>query len=67
MNVKPNTDEPLFPWEQKSLTVNGRAMSYIDEGDPAARSVLPLSGNPTWGFLYRDFIAPLASAGYRRD
>ena len=48
-----------------SLRVNGRRMSYIDEGDPAAQPVLLLSGNPTWGFLYRDFIAPLVSAGYR--
>jgi pimeloyl-ACP methyl ester carboxylesterase len=45
--------------------VNGRLMSYIDEGDRAARPVLLLSGNPTWGFLYRDFIAPLTAAGYR--
>ncbi len=40
-------------------------MSYIDEGDGSGRPVLLLSGNPTWGFLYRDFIEPLASAGYR--
>jgi len=24
-----------------------------------------LHGNPTWGFLYRDFISPLVEAGYR--
>ena len=30
-----------------------------------ARPVLLLSGNPTWGFLYRDFIKPLTAAGYR--
>lgn len=62
---KPEWLEPLFPWPQKSLRVNGRTMAYIDEGDPAARPVLLLSGNPAWGFLYRDFIAPLTSAGYR--
>ena len=27
--------------------------------------MLLLSGNPTWGFLYRDFIEPLVQAGYR--
>ena len=27
--------------------------------------MLLLSGNPTWGFLYRDFIGPLTAAGYR--
>jgi haloalkane dehalogenase len=55
----------LYPYEQRSLVVNGRRMSFIDEGDRKARPVLLLSGNPTWGFLYRDFIAPLTSAGYR--
>jgi len=55
----------LFPYEQRSLMVNGRSMAYIDEGDRDGRPVLLLSGNPTWGFLYRDFIGPLTSAGYR--
>ncbi len=54
---------PGFPWERKSAIVNGRRMSYIDEG--SGRPVLLLSGNPTWGFLYRDFIDPLTAAGYR--
>jgi haloalkane dehalogenase len=55
----------LFPYEQRSLMVNGRRMAYIDEGERNGRPVLLLSGNPTWGFLYRDFIAPLTRAGYR--
>jgi len=40
-------------------------MAYIDEGSKEARPVLLLSGNPTWGFLYRDFIDPLTASGYR--
>src|SRR5437879_2538584 len=63
--MKPAWLEPLFPWEQHVLTVNGRRMAYIDEGPPGGRPVLLLSGNPTWGFLYRDFITPLVEAGYR--
>ena len=55
----------MFPWQQKALCVNGRTMAYVDEGDPAARPVLLLHGNPTWGFLYRDWIRPLTAAGYR--
>lgn len=62
---KPQWLEPMFPWEQKALVVNGRTMAYIDEGDRRGRPVLLLSGNPTWGFLYRDFIEPLRAAGYR--
>lgn len=65
LKPKPDWLKPLFPWEQKALTVNGRTIAYIDEGDRAARPVLLLSGNPTWGFLYRDFIKPLTDAGYR--
>jgi len=65
LRTKPDWLNPLFPWEQRWLVVNGRSMAYIDEGDSAARQVLLLSGNPTWGFLYRDFIRPLTTAGYR--
>ena len=62
---KPDWLVPLFPWQQHAVTVNGRRMSYIDEGPRDGRPVLLLSGNPTWGFLYRDFIAPLSAAGFR--
>jgi len=65
LSTKPDWLEPLFPWEQQSLTVNGRTMAYLDEGSHDARPVLLLHGNPTWGFLYRDFISPLTQAGYR--
>ncbi len=62
---KPGWVETMFPWEQRVVTVNGRRMATIDEGDEGAQPVLLLSGNPTWGFLYRDFIEPLKAAGYR--
>ena len=65
MPLKPDWLEPLFPWEQHSVAVNGRRMSYIDEGPRGGRPVILCSGNPTWGFLYRDFVRPLAAAGYR--
>ena len=62
---KPDWLTPLFPWQQRAVTVNGRTMAYVDEGDSGARPVLLLHGNPTWGFLYRDFIPVLTGAGYR--
>jgi haloalkane dehalogenase len=40
-------------------------MAYLDEGDRAGPPVLLLHGNPTWSFLYRDFVEPLKAAGYR--
>jgi pimeloyl-ACP methyl ester carboxylesterase len=65
LRAKPAWLTTLFPWEQKFAKVNGNHMAYLDEGDPNGRPVLLLSGNPTWGFLYRDFIGPLTRAGYR--
>src|SRR5512139_845335 len=62
---RPDWLRPMFPWGQRSLVVNGRRMAYIDEGPCEGRPVLLLSGNPTWGFLYREFITPLTAAGYR--
>lgn len=55
----------MFPWQQHAVRVNGRSMAFIDEGPRDGRPVLLLSGNPTWGFLYRDFIAALTAAGFR--
>jgi len=34
----------------------GRTIHFIDQGDPAARPVLLLHGNPTWSFLWRKVI-----------
>jgi pimeloyl-ACP methyl ester carboxylesterase len=65
LQSKPFWLHQLFPWEQKTLTVNGRTMAFVDEGPSTARPLLLLHGNPTWGFLYRNFIDPLAAAGYR--
>ena len=65
MPEKPAWLTELFPWNQFLIQVNGRTMAYLDEGPKDARPVLLLQGNPTWGFLYRDFVAPLTAAGYR--
>jgi haloalkane dehalogenase len=62
MREKPQWLKEIFPWQQREVRVNGRTMAYMDEGPHEARSILR---NPTWGFLYRDFIAPLTEAGYR--
>ncbi len=65
LRARPEWLKGLFPWEQHWVEVNGRHMAYIDEGDPKGTPVLLLSGNPAWGFLYRDFIKPLTGAGCR--
>lgn len=40
-------------------------MHYVDEGPRGGRPVVLLHGNPTWGYLYRNFIPPLVDAGHR--
>lgn len=40
-------------------------MHYLDEGDPSGEVVVLLHGEPSWSYLYRKVIPPLAAAGYR--
>ena len=40
-------------------------MHYVDEGPRDGKPVVMVHGNPTWGYLYRNFIPSLVSAGYR--
>jgi hypothetical protein len=52
-----------WPFTARYARVNGWRMHYVDEG--AGDPIMLLHGNPTWGFLYRDVVAPLVDAGYR--
>ena len=38
---------------------------HVDEGPRDAAPVLLMHGNPTWAYLYRKMIRPLAEAGHR--
>jgi haloalkane dehalogenase len=40
-------------------------MHFLDEGPRDAPVALMLHGEPTWSFLYRTMIPPVAAAGYR--
>lgn len=40
-------------------------MHYVDEGPRDGKPVVMVHGNPTWGYLYRNFIPALVDAGYR--
>jgi haloalkane dehalogenase len=63
----PNLDWPrlLSPRTWRTLIVNGCTMASMNPGGPATRPFLSLHGTPTWGFLYRNFIAPLIEAEYQ--
>jgi len=55
----------LWPHEPQWFdTAEGR-MHYVDVGPRDGRPVVLVHGNPTWGFLYRNFIGPLVAAGHR--
>ena len=63
MTALPPEVQALWPWTPRWIRVNGRRMHFIDEG--RGPTLVLLHGNPTWGFLYRDFVGPLVAAGYR--
>ncbi len=54
-------DLPGYVFEPDYLEQDGLRMHYVDEG--AGEPVLLLHGEPTWAYLYRKMIPPLASAG----
>ena len=55
----------LWPYEPRWFDTPEGRMHYVDEGPRDGRPVVLVHGNPTWGFLYRNFIGPLAEAGHR--
>lgn len=56
---------PDYPFAPHYADVGGLRMHYVDEGPRDAPPVLLLHGEPTWSYLYRHMIPPLAQAGYR--
>lgn len=52
-------DLPDFPYEPNYVEVLGRSVHYLDEG--IGEIILCLHGEPTWSFLYRKMIPPLAA------
>jgi len=54
-----------YPFEPHYVDIAGLRMHYVDEGPAAADPVLLLHGEPSWSYLYRHMIPPLANAGMR--
>lgn len=52
------TFEGTFPFAPHFSTAPGFRMHYVDEGK--GKPVLLLHGEPTWGYIYRNFIPALA-------
>jgi pimeloyl-ACP methyl ester carboxylesterase len=55
----------LWPYEPLWFDSADGRMHYVDQGPRDGTPVVMVHGNPTWGFLYRNFIPPLVDAGYR--
>lgn len=53
---------PDFPFAPHYVEVNGLRLHYIDEG-AGDEIILCLHGEPSWSFLYRRMIGPLAQVG----
>jgi haloalkane dehalogenase len=56
---------PGFPYELKSVEIDGLRQGYVDEGPADADPVLLLHGQPSWSYLYRKMIPVLVDAGHR--
>jgi haloalkane dehalogenase len=54
-------DLPDFPFEPRYVEQDGLRMHYVEEG--AGDPIVLLHGEPTWSFLYRKLIPPLAAVG----
>ena len=60
-------DYPFEPHYQQVADGEGGELGihFVDAGPADGRVVLLLHGQPTWSYLYRHMIPPLAEAGFR--
>jgi haloalkane dehalogenase len=61
---------PGYPFTPNYLTIEDVAlgsmrMHYVDEGPRDGPIVVMLHGEPSWSYLYRKMIVPVAAAGFR--
>jgi len=56
---------PDYDFAANYVDIDGLRMHYVDEGPRDANPVLMLHGEPSWSYLYRHMIPPIADAGFR--
>ncbi|MDH3601898.1 MAG: alpha/beta fold hydrolase [Candidatus Tectomicrobia bacterium] len=59
LSIKDETFDGTFPYTPHYHQALGVAMHYVDEGQ--GEPIVMLHGDPTWGYLYRRIIPPLAT------
>ena len=55
------TFDGTWPFTPRFSTAAGFRQHYVDEGPRDGELIVCLHGEPTWGYLYRSFIPPLAA------
>ena len=58
IGIKDETFGGSFPFAPRYHSINGFEMHFVDEGN--GEPVVMLHGDPTWGYLYRQFIPALS-------
>ncbi len=58
LSIRDETFEGLYPFTPHYYSHQGLDIHYVDEG--SGEPVVMVHGDPTWGFLYRNFIPPLS-------
>ena len=54
------TFDGTWPFKPHFSTAAGFRQHYVDEGPQDGEVIICLHGEPTWGYLYRNFIPPLS-------
>lgn len=66
MGVTDWTFGGTWPYEPRFFTTSdGVRIHYVDEGPRDGQPVVMVHGNPTWSYLYRNFVRGLTEAGFR--
>src|SRR5260221_3328650 len=58
LTIRDETFEGTFPFAPHYYSSSGFDMHYVDEG--SGEPVVMVHGDPTWSYLYRNFIRPLS-------
>lgn len=58
LDLRDETFDGTFPFAPRYHEANGFAMHFVDEGN--GEPLVLVHGDPTWGYLWRKFISPLA-------
>ena len=63
MDLQTSTFGGTFPFAPHYVEVEGLRLHHVDEG--SGEPVVMVHGNPTWSYLYRNFVPAIAEAGFR--